>query len=41
LASFYEGTPLSEFKLMPLDELQFAVDMAENIAKEREKASKG
>ena len=40
LAEFYKGTPLSEFKNMPLAEIKVAVENMERIAKIREKAMK-
>ena len=36
MATFYEGTPLSEFKEMPLDELFNAQTQMERISEERE-----
>lgn len=40
LAVFYTGTPISEFKNMPILELEDAVKNMDRIAKIREKAMK-
>ncbi len=40
LAYFYQGTSISEFRNMPVDEVEEAVENMKRIAKERERAHK-
>lgn len=41
LAFAFQGTPISEFKNMPVDELGEAVENLTRINQERERASRG
>ncbi len=41
LAIAYQGTSLSEFKGMPVDEIEEAIDNLTRINQERERATRG